>query len=103
MASWEDAWMEVEEATPEKARPKDENETPTEGAAIPPYPETPMGRCEAILDAFMQKADSGPFLDPVNAKAYPWYYEVIDIPMCFSSIKEKIGAGEYSDPEVSLA
>ena len=96
--------MEVDDKATEELRPKPENPAAkgTDGATA--GSETAiMAVCEAILDAFMEKADAGPFLDPVNPKAYPWYYEVIDIPMCFVQMKEKFTAFEYEEPEVVLA
>ena len=56
-----------------------------------------MDRCAAILEVLSLRDDSFWFLAPVSPEDVPDYYDVIDSPMDYGTIKGKLEAGTYSD------
>ncbi|XP_056649911.1 bromodomain adjacent to zinc finger domain protein 2B isoform X17 [Monodelphis domestica] len=55
--------------------------------------------CSMILTEMETHEDAWPFLLPVNLKLVPGYKKVIKKPMDFSTIREKLSSGQYSNLE----
>ncbi|XP_069472462.1 bromodomain adjacent to zinc finger domain protein 2B isoform X4 [Ambystoma mexicanum] len=53
--------------------------------------------CSMILSEMETHQDAWPFLLPVNLKLVPGYKKVIKKPMDFSTIREKLSSGQYSN------
>ncbi|XP_053116591.1 bromodomain adjacent to zinc finger domain protein 2B isoform X19 [Hemicordylus capensis] len=58
-----------------------------------------MAICSVILSELETHEDAWPFLLPVNLKLVPGYRKVIKKPMDFSTIREKLSNGQYSNFE----
>ncbi|KAL3873559.1 hypothetical protein ACJMK2_036658 [Sinanodonta woodiana] len=54
---------------------------------------------EEVVMELINHEDSWPFLKPVDKKLVPDYYEIIEKPMDFSTIRNKINKFHYNDPE----
>ncbi|XP_029461422.1 bromodomain adjacent to zinc finger domain protein 2B isoform X4 [Rhinatrema bivittatum] len=55
--------------------------------------------CSILLSEMEAHEDAWPFLLPVNLKLVPGYKKVIKKPMDFSTIREKLSCGQYSNLE----
>ncbi|XP_063257203.1 bromodomain adjacent to zinc finger domain protein 2B isoform X12 [Prinia subflava] len=55
--------------------------------------------CSMILSELETHEDAWPFLLPVNLKLVPGYKKVIKKPMDFSTIRDKLSSGQYSNLE----
>ncbi|NXF06230.1 BAZ2B protein, partial [Smithornis capensis] len=55
--------------------------------------------CSMILSELETHEDAWPFLLPVNLKLVPGYKKVIKRPMDFSTIRDKLSSGQYSNLE----
>jgi hypothetical protein len=100
MASWEDAWMEVDDKAVDTRPPQQDPPKEKTADAYSDLAAT-MERCKPVLTALLGKVDAEPFADAVDKELYPWYYEVVADPMHLLGVKTKLEAGEYSEPEVS--
>uniref|UniRef100_A0A4X2L5Y3 Bromodomain adjacent to zinc finger domain protein 2B n=1 Tax=Vombatus ursinus TaxID=29139 RepID=A0A4X2L5Y3_VOMUR len=58
-----------------------------------------LALCSMILTEMETHEDAWPFLLPVNLKLVPGYKKVIKKPMDFSTIREKLSSGQYSNLE----
>ncbi|XP_073927007.1 bromodomain adjacent to zinc finger domain protein 2B isoform X14 [Castor canadensis] len=58
-----------------------------------------LALCSMILTEMETHEDAWPFLLPVNLKLVPGYRKVIKRPMDFSTIREKLSAGQYPNLE----
>nr|XP_045002792.1 bromodomain adjacent to zinc finger domain protein 2B isoform X5 [Jaculus jaculus] len=58
-----------------------------------------LALCSMILTEMETHEDAWPFLLPVNLKLVPGYKKVIKKPMDFSTIREKLSNGQYSNLE----
>ncbi|XP_045155318.1 bromodomain adjacent to zinc finger domain protein 2B isoform X6 [Echinops telfairi] len=58
-----------------------------------------LALCSTILTEMETHEDSWPFLLPVNLKLVPGYKKVIKKPMDFSTIREKLSSGQYTNLE----
>nr|DBA34530.1 TPA: hypothetical protein GDO54_002081 [Pyxicephalus adspersus] len=54
--------------------------------------------CMDLVEFVIVREDSEPFREPVDLERYPDYYDVVKTPMDFGTIKEKLSAGNYSNP-----
>ncbi|KAM4696114.1 bromodomain and WD repeat-containing protein 3 [Rhinophrynus dorsalis] len=61
-------------------------------------PDSWKDKCKELLDLIYEREDSEPFRQPVNSVSYPDYQDIIETPMDFSTVKETLEAGSYSDP-----
>ena len=57
----------------------------------------PMERCRAVLDLMKLRADAAWFLFPVDTAAIPDYADIIDTPMDYSTVSEKLDSAAYED------
>lgn len=53
--------------------------------------------CKTLIDYIFGHPDGEVFLHPVNIDELPDYYEVIENPICFSEIREKLDKNEYAE------
>ncbi|XP_035825711.1 bromodomain adjacent to zinc finger domain protein 1A [Aplysia californica] len=58
---------------------------------------------EELINELMKHEDAWPFLKPVDKKLVPDYYDVIEVPMDFGTIRNKIHAFTYQKPSAMLA
>ncbi|XP_030044690.1 bromodomain adjacent to zinc finger domain protein 2B-like [Microcaecilia unicolor] len=58
-----------------------------------------LALCSMLLSEMEAHEDAWPFLLPVNLKLVPGYKKVIKKPMDFSTIREKLSCGQYSNLE----
>ncbi|KAI0780095.1 hypothetical protein C8Q74DRAFT_742018 [Fomes fomentarius] len=71
-------------------------------------PVRPTGRgaehtaMEKLLSDLKGHSSAWPFLQPVNAKEVPDYYEVIAHPMDFSTMEHKLDTNQYTDTDAFL-
>ena len=54
--------------------------------------------CWSLLDLMYNHQDGEPFRQPVDADFYPDYYDVIDHPMDFGTIRRHLEEGSYNNP-----
>ena len=57
-----------------------------------------MTHCVDVLRILRNDKHAGPFLEPVDVKSIPHYYDVIKYPTDLSSIKSKLENGAYANP-----
>jgi len=98
--SWEDAWAEVDPTAATATADPAHRAGADDDGEVDEALEASFRRCGEILNALMSKPEAGPFLDPVDGKQYPWYYEVIAQPQDLNAMKLKIEEGAYGDVEV---
>lgn len=55
--------------------------------------------CKALIDSIYDHPDGEVFIDPVNIDELPNYYEVIENPISFSEIREKLERNQYAELE----
>ncbi|XP_073482941.1 PH-interacting protein isoform X2 [Aquarana catesbeiana] len=55
-------------------------------------------QCQELLNLIFQCEDSEPFRHPVDVHEYSDYRDIIDTPMDFGTVKEKLEAGIYKSP-----
>uniref|UniRef100_A0A8D0GR10 Bromo domain-containing protein n=1 Tax=Sphenodon punctatus TaxID=8508 RepID=A0A8D0GR10_SPHPU len=55
-------------------------------------------QCKQLLSLIYDREDSEPFRQPVDLFSYPDYRDIVDTPMDFSTVKETLEAGNYSNP-----
>ncbi|XP_065184632.1 bromodomain adjacent to zinc finger domain protein 2B-like isoform X2 [Sycon ciliatum] len=55
-----------------------------------------LSSCRPMLAELEKHEDGWPFLAPVSRKQFPDYYKVIDAPMDFSAIRQKLKDGKFS-------
>ncbi|XP_030059699.1 bromodomain and WD repeat-containing protein 1 isoform X2 [Microcaecilia unicolor] len=55
-------------------------------------------QCKELMDFVFQCEDSEPFRQAVDVNEYPDYRQIIDTPMDFGTVKEKLEAGNYDSP-----
>ncbi|XP_068137626.1 PH-interacting protein isoform X2 [Hyperolius riggenbachi] len=55
-------------------------------------------RCQELLNLIFQCEDSEPFRQPVDINEYSDYRDIIDTPMDFGTVREKLEAGTYESP-----
>ncbi|XP_075718167.1 PH-interacting protein isoform X3 [Rhinoderma darwinii] len=55
-------------------------------------------QCQELLNLIFQCEDSEPFRHPVDLIEYSDYRDIIDIPMDFETVREKIESGSYDSP-----
>ncbi|KAM9316037.1 PH-interacting protein [Gastrophryne carolinensis] len=55
-------------------------------------------QCQELLNLIFQCEDSEPFRQPVDLNEYSDYRDIIDTPMDFETVKEKLEAGNYESP-----
>jgi len=59
-----------------------------------------MKPCARLLRELMRNEQlARPFLRPVDPVLYPDYYEVVHDPLDFGTVKKRMDAGEYEDPD----
>ncbi|KAJ7310307.1 hypothetical protein JRQ81_007211 [Phrynocephalus forsythii] len=54
--------------------------------------------CKQLLSLIYEREDSEPFRQPVDLFSYPDYRDIVDTPMDFSTVKETLEAGNYTNP-----
>lgn len=69
-------------------------DTTTEAPVLP----NNMTRCVDVLRVLRNDKHAGPFLQAVDVKIIPHYYDVIKYPTDLSSIKSKLENGAYANP-----
>ncbi|KAG2468135.1 BRWD1 protein, partial [Polypterus senegalus] len=55
-------------------------------------------QCKELLDLIFQCEDSEPFRQPVDLEEYPDYRDIIDTPMDFGTVRNKLNCGNYESP-----
>ncbi|KAH0630960.1 hypothetical protein JD844_004374, partial [Phrynosoma platyrhinos] len=55
-------------------------------------------QCKQLLSLIYEREDSEPFRQPVDLFSYPDYRDIVDTPMDFSTVKETLEAGNYTNP-----
>ncbi|XP_029451437.1 PH-interacting protein isoform X2 [Rhinatrema bivittatum] len=55
-------------------------------------------QCQELLNLIFQCEDSEPFRQPVDLHEYPDYTDIIETPMDFGTVREKLAAGNYESP-----
>nr|XP_033797347.1 bromodomain and WD repeat-containing protein 1 isoform X2 [Geotrypetes seraphini] len=55
-------------------------------------------QCKELVDFVFQCEDSEPFRQPVDLNEYSDYSQIIDTPIDFGTVKEKLDAGNYDSP-----
>ncbi|XP_071998180.1 PH-interacting protein isoform X1 [Engystomops pustulosus] len=55
-------------------------------------------QCQELLNLIFQCEDSEPFRQPVDLIEYSDYRDIIDTPMDFGTVREKLEAGSYDSP-----
>lgn len=55
-------------------------------------------RCRELLELIFQCEDSEPFRQPVDLDEYPDYLDIVDTPMDFGTVLNRLLAGEYDTP-----
>ncbi|XP_072264657.1 PH-interacting protein isoform X3 [Pyxicephalus adspersus] len=55
-------------------------------------------QCQELLNLIFQCEDSEPFRSPVDLNEYSDYRDIIDTPMDFGTVREKLEAGTYETP-----
>ncbi|XP_062502466.1 bromodomain adjacent to zinc finger domain protein 1A-like isoform X2 [Corticium candelabrum] len=55
--------------------------------------------CEDLWKEVKDHCDSWPFLEPVNRKAYPDYYELIENPVDLQSVRHKLNVMDYGSTD----
>uniref|UniRef100_A0AAY4C4D8 Bromo domain-containing protein n=1 Tax=Denticeps clupeoides TaxID=299321 RepID=A0AAY4C4D8_9TELE len=61
-------------------------------------PEAWRGSCRDLLELIFQCEDSEPFRQPVDLQEYSDYLNIVDIPMDFGTVRNKLLADEYQSP-----
>ncbi|CAM4677711.1 unnamed protein product [Leuciscus chuanchicus] len=61
-------------------------------------PQAWKGRCRELLELIFQCEDSEPFRQPVDLEEYPDYLDIVDTPMDFGTVLNRLLAGEYDTP-----
>uniref|UniRef100_A0A9J8B2Y2 PH-interacting protein n=1 Tax=Cyprinus carpio carpio TaxID=630221 RepID=A0A9J8B2Y2_CYPCA len=56
------------------------------------------GRCRELLELIFQCEDSEPFRQPVDLEEYPDYLDIVDTPMDFTTVLNRLLEGEYDTP-----
>uniref|UniRef100_A0A673MSZ4 Bromo domain-containing protein n=1 Tax=Sinocyclocheilus rhinocerous TaxID=307959 RepID=A0A673MSZ4_9TELE len=62
------------------------------------YPQSWKGRCRELLELIFQCEDSEPFRQPVDLEEYPDYLDIVDTPMDFGTVLNRLLEGEYDTP-----
>jgi len=57
-----------------------------------------LQKCKQLLEKIIKEENAWPFMDPVNKKEVPDYYEVVEHPMHLKKIKKKIQQDLYNNP-----
>uniref|UniRef100_A0A8D2LS88 Bromodomain and WD repeat domain containing 3 n=1 Tax=Varanus komodoensis TaxID=61221 RepID=A0A8D2LS88_VARKO len=66
--------------------------------ASKPHAEAWNEQCKQLLSLIYEREDSEPFRQPVDLFSYPDYRDIVDTPMDFSTVKETLEAGNYTNP-----
>uniref|UniRef100_A0A8C2B1J7 PH-interacting protein n=1 Tax=Cyprinus carpio TaxID=7962 RepID=A0A8C2B1J7_CYPCA len=61
-------------------------------------PQSWKGRCRELLELIFQCEDSEPFRQPVDLEEYPDYLDIVDTPMDFGTVLNRLLEGEYETP-----
>uniref|UniRef100_A0A673MYM4 PH-interacting protein n=1 Tax=Sinocyclocheilus rhinocerous TaxID=307959 RepID=A0A673MYM4_9TELE len=61
-------------------------------------PQSWKGRCRELLELIFQCEDSEPFRQPVDLEEYPDYLDIVDTPMDFGTVLNRLLEGEYDTP-----
>ncbi|XP_056588592.1 PH-interacting protein isoform X1 [Triplophysa dalaica] len=61
-------------------------------------PQAWKGRCRELLELIFQCEDSEPFRQPVDLEEYPDYLDIVETPMDFETVLNRLLAGEYDTP-----
>uniref|UniRef100_A0A8C2HHC5 PH-interacting protein n=1 Tax=Cyprinus carpio TaxID=7962 RepID=A0A8C2HHC5_CYPCA len=61
-------------------------------------PQSWKGRCRELLELIFQCEDSEPFRQPVDLEEYPDYLDIVDTPMDFTTVLNRLLEGEYDTP-----
>uniref|UniRef100_A0A672N821 PH-interacting protein n=1 Tax=Sinocyclocheilus grahami TaxID=75366 RepID=A0A672N821_SINGR len=61
-------------------------------------PQSWKGRCRELLELIFQCEDSEPFRQPVDLEEYPDYLDIVDTPMDFGTVLNRLLEGEYNTP-----
>ncbi|KAK6132874.1 hypothetical protein DH2020_033385 [Rehmannia glutinosa] len=86
-----------EEVRERKPEPKDEDSlpgTPVEAPSGLPLPDKKA--LELILDKLQKKDIYGVYAEPVDPEELPDYHDIIDHPMDFATVRNKLGNGSYT-------
>uniref|UniRef100_A0A452IGG0 Bromodomain and WD repeat-containing protein 1 n=1 Tax=Gopherus agassizii TaxID=38772 RepID=A0A452IGG0_9SAUR len=76
----------------------DEEEVRAVSMIIRPSPDAWKEQCKQLLSLIYEREDSEPFRQPVDLFSYPDYRDIVDTPMDFSTVKETLEAGNYTNP-----
>ena len=57
-------------------------------------PKNTRGICKLMLKELEENEDSWPFLEPVEKKKFPEYYQVVKRPMDFQTMRSKVEEGK---------
>ncbi|KAK4420777.1 Bromodomain-containing protein 7 [Sesamum alatum] len=86
-----------EEVRERKSEPKAEDSppgTPAETPSVLPLPD--KRTLELILDKLQKKDIYGVYAEPVDPEELPDYHDVIEHPMDFATVRNKLGNGSYA-------
>uniref|UniRef100_A0A673MR98 PH-interacting protein-like n=1 Tax=Sinocyclocheilus rhinocerous TaxID=307959 RepID=A0A673MR98_9TELE len=61
-------------------------------------PQSWKGRCRELLELIFQCEDSEPFRQPVDLEEHPDYLDIVDTPMDFGTVLNRLLEGEYDTP-----